>query len=273
MASAGEGAKPDPDLFFDSFENPLEERASTPDPTNDKPDEKDPFLARSGLKRKHTDLSKRVRSLIQQVKKGMVPFNQTQLIVWRDELDSLHTDAFAKHSEHVGLFRLSPKEWKKADQWEADFRRDHQVILAAIMQILALQPKRSPSSTLIPPTEAGDVQPKSSNEEQPKGAGSTGPPTDAGDVQLKSSSQDPPKGAGPTGAAANDEDVKQIAGPEDLKWLIKEVKEIADTNKSIVGNNNALADTLKKNAGPSRRISEVLQKQPVNTFSGVRKTS
>ena len=44
MASAGGGAKPDPDLFFDSFENPPEDRASTPDPTNDKPDEKDPFF-------------------------------------------------------------------------------------------------------------------------------------------------------------------------------------------------------------------------------------
>jgi hypothetical protein len=208
MASAGGGAKPDPDLFFDSFENPPEDRASTPDPTNDKPDEKDPFLARSGLKRKHTDLSKRARTSIQQVKKGMVPFNQTQLIVWRDELDSLHTDALAKHSEHVGLFRLSPKEWKKADKWEADFRRDHQVIMAVILETLALQPNVSPSSTPIPPTDAGDVQPKSSNEEQPKGAGSTGPPTDAGDVQLKSSNQDPPKGAGSTGAAANDEDVK-----------------------------------------------------------------
>ena len=70
MASAGGGAKPDPDLFFDSFENPPEDRASTPDPTNDKPDEKDPFLARSGLKRKHTDLSKRARTSIQQARIG-----------------------------------------------------------------------------------------------------------------------------------------------------------------------------------------------------------
>jgi len=246
MASAGGGAKPDPDLFFDSFENPPEDRASTPDPTNDKPDEKDPFLARSGLKRKHTDLSKRARTSIQQARIGKAPLDQSQLTVWRDELHSLFKDAVAKHHEHVGQTILSPKEWKKADKWEADFRRDHQVIMAVILETLALQPNVSPSSTPIPPTDAGDVQPKSSNEEQPKGAGSTGPPTDAGDVQLKSSNQDPPKGAGSTGAAANDEDVKHQAGEEDLKWLIKEVKEIADTNKSIVGNNNALADTLKK---------------------------
>ena len=261
MASAGKGLDFDPDLldpqdaFFDSYENPRvvgsqqsedDDEASTPEPTNDKPEKKDPFLARSGLKRQHTELSKRARVLVQQVKRGRVPEDYPQLIVWRDQLNSLYNDALAKHQEHVGAFVLSPKGWKKADKWESDFRRDHQVIMAVILEALALQPKMSPSATSTTTTNAGDVQPKSSNEEQPNGAGSTGPPTDAEDVQPKSSNPDPPTGAGPAGASADDEDVKPKTVPEDLKWLIKEVKEIADTNKSIVGNNNALADTLKK---------------------------
>jgi len=90
MASAGKGLDFDPDLldpqdaFFDSYENPRvvgsqhsedDDEASTLEPTNDKPEKKDPFLARSGLKRQHTELSKRARVLVQQVKRGRVPEN------------------------------------------------------------------------------------------------------------------------------------------------------------------------------------------------------
>ncbi len=247
MASVGKDPKADledlfdigEDSFHDSYEIPPEDKKNPGEP-------KDPFLARSGLKKKHTELSKRVRDLLQQVRREMAPSDQSQLIVWRNELETLYDGALAKHHEHVGLFKLSPKEWKKADKWEADFRRAHQVILAAILEILALQSKTSPSSSPIPPADAGDVQPKPSIEDPQTGAGSMGQSTDAGDVQPKSSNQDPPQGAGPTGASANDEDVKPKTGQEDLKWLIKEVKEIADTNKSIVGNSNTLADTLKK---------------------------
>ena len=111
------------------------------------------FRIRSGLKRQHTELSKRARVLVQQVKRGRVPEDYPQLIVWRDQLNSLYNDALAKHQEHVGAFVLSPKGWKKADKWESDFRRDHQVIMAVILEALALQPQITPSSTSTPTTK------------------------------------------------------------------------------------------------------------------------